>query len=142
MDGFPHQDGLRRSGIRGRKSDPVHLLRNVIRNLAPDPFGEEVGELLVYRVPELNTASGGTSDTWERRIFELSDGRSIGEIGEILYREEIMAGASMADIGLWKGLFYRNLANTVGELASRGYLRLSSREAPRPEEELHGGEHQ
>ena len=99
MDGStPIRMGFR-SGIRGRKSDPVHLLRNVIRNLAPDPFGEEVGELLVYRVPVAKYVL-----RWHQRHLGKADFRAerwqaIGEIGEILYREEIMAGASMADIG-------------------------------------------
>ena len=63
-------------------------------------------------------------DAWERRIVELSDGRPVAEIIEILYLEEVKAGAWAADIGLWKRIFDRSVVGTIGALATKGDIRL------------------
>ncbi len=66
------------------------------------------------------------TNSWERRIVELSDGRPLSEIIETLYIDELRAGAWAADIGLWKHLFDRSVIETVHTLASRGCLSLAS----------------
>jgi hypothetical protein len=63
-------------------------------------------------------------DPLEQRIVELGDGRSAGEITDILYVEEIRAGAWIVDIALWKHLFDDSVAVTIRELADKGYLRV------------------
>jgi sulfate adenylyltransferase len=72
----------------------------------------------VYRLK----APDDSADPWERRILELCDGRPLGEIIEALYREEVRKGAWMADIGLWKGLFDKNVIGTIAILADKGYI--------------------
>jgi len=68
------------------------------------------------------------TNAWERRIIELGDRRPLSEIIEILYIDELKAGAWAADIGLWKHLFDRTVVETVATLASKGYLSLVSDE--------------
>ena len=111
----------------------MQLVRNLARMLAPDPVNAETSRRLVYRVPNAEVEDGKIKDAWEKRIIDLSDGRSVGEINEILYREEMLAGASVVDIGLWKGLFFQSVVGKIGELASRGYIRLVPGEAPKEE---------
>ena len=79
----------------------------------------------VERVQACQELEPCLEDPWERRIVDLSDGRSVGEIQEILYTEELIAGAGAADIGMWRELFDRGVSTTIGELVSRGLLRLS-----------------
>ena len=81
----------------------------------------EAPQVLVYRLRE--TCS--PNDPWERRILDLGDGRSVAEITETLYWEEVRAGAWAADVGLWKELFDRSVVETIGKLAGAGcvYLR-------------------
>ena len=64
------------------------------------------------------------TNAWERRIIDLSDGRPLFEIMEVLYIDELKAGAWSADIGLWKHLFDRSVVETVLALAGRGCLSL------------------
>lgn len=61
---------------------------------------------------------------WERRIVDLADGRSVGEIIAIIYGEELKAGAWMVDIGIWSDLFARSVITVINELADRGYIQL------------------
>ena len=76
----------------------MRLMYNVARFIFPGPPCDGANGYLVYRI----AGGGEIKDAWESRIVELGNGRSIGEITEILYREEIMAGASVVDIGIWK----------------------------------------
>ena len=111
----------------------VELLRNLagLRNLGErllaDPASKEPSGQCAYRCQNGGDDSGNVKDPWQRRIIELSDVRSVGEINEILYREEIMAGASAVDIGLWKQLFCRCVTDEIAELERRGYIRLQPR---------------
>ena len=83
------------------------------------------GQQFVERVQAVQTWDLCLEAPWERRIVELSDGRSVCEIQEILYIDELKAGAGAADIGIWRTLFDRGVSTTIGELATRGLLRLS-----------------
>jgi len=67
-------------------------------------------------------AANGVCDPWERRILDLADGNSPGQVAEILYRDELAKGAHLADIGIWKNLFDRCVAEDIGHLVSEGYL--------------------
>ena len=62
---------------------------------------------------------------WEKRILDLADGNSPGQVTEILYRDEVAKGAHLADIGIWKNLFDRSVADDIGRLVSEGYLSVS-----------------
>ena len=84
----------------------------------------------VVRLSTMGPDTGGEHYSWESRIVELSDGRSVGELKETLYREQLMAGASLVDIGVWRGLFDRSVDGAIGELAKKKYIRLESVEAP------------
>ena len=64
----------------------------------------------------------GACDPWERRILDLADGNSPGQVAEILYRDELSKGAHLTDIGIWKNLFDRSVAEDIGRLVSQGYL--------------------
>ena len=52
----------------------------------------------------------------------MAAGRTIGEIAEVLYGQELRRGGSDAEIGLWKPLFVWNVAKAVVGLADRGFL--------------------
>ena len=94
----------------------------VIRNLASifvhDPVDDETTRQLVYQMKE----AAGTRDTWDKRVVELGDGKTVGEIIEALYSEELLRGAWIADIGMWKNLFDRTVVEKIGELVNRGYI--------------------
>ena len=101
-------------------------MRKLVNLIVPKPESAETRRQLVYRAAparaeDCNCIGNGS---WEKRIIELSDGKSVGEISDALFRQEIMAGASAADIGLWKHLFYRSVVNTIVELADEGYIQL------------------
>ena len=73
---------------------------------------------LVRRV----SAKSGISDPWGSAILELGDGRTVHEVVEALYNEELRKGARLVDIGIWTSLFDRSVVVTIGELARRGLL--------------------
>lgn len=99
----------------------MQLIRTLTRMFGPVPASNGITRRLVYRTVE----ASAVQDSWERRIIELGEGRSVGEITEILYREEIRRGAWAVDIGLWKNLFDRDVVDTIAELVSRGNIRLT-----------------
>lgn len=74
--------------------------------------------MLVRRVKEVN----GVCGPWEKKILALAGGSSPGRVAEILYRDELDKGAYLADIGIWKTLFDRSVADDIGRLVSEGYL--------------------
>ena len=41
---------------------------------------------------------------------------------KFLYRDELAKGAHLADLGIWKNLFDRSVADDIGRLVSQGYL--------------------
>jgi len=86
----------------------------------PDPVSQKPSQQHVFRLVE----AGEVKDRWLRRIIELADGKSVAEIAEALYLEELRAGAWDADIGFWKGTFRREVTKAIGNLASQGYVRV------------------
>ena len=87
---------------------------------SPTPLGDDFMQQIICRTREVN----GVTNDWEKRIVELSDGRTTAEIIEIRFKEEVRMGAWAADIGLWKGLFDRDVMATIRELARQGYIKL------------------
>ena len=61
----------------------------------------------------------------------MCDGRSVGEIKSMLYEEELSAGASVVDIGLWRGLFDRSIQEALLRLIYSGHVRLALNSAPK-----------
>jgi len=86
----------------------------------PEPVGQKSSHQFVFRVAEASEVK----DTWLRRIIELADGKSVEEISEALYLEELRAGAWDADIGFWRTAFCREVAKTIGRLTSQGHVRI------------------
>ena len=74
----------------------------------------------VYRVK----GADELEDVWEKRIIELSDGRSVGEIIDILFKQETRVGAGAVDIGLWRNVFDKRALKAISELNERGFIRL------------------
>ena len=70
-------------------------------------------------------SAAGLDDHWETRIAALSDGRSVADIVEELFKEEAMAGAWLVDIALWRSIFEQSVTRTVDGLARRGYIFLT-----------------
>ena len=101
--------------------DLHRLVCRLARKFVADPQSHEITKKLVYRMTEASGPKGG----WERRIIELGDGKSIGEIIEVLYREEIQKGAWMVDIALWKSVFDRSVIKTIRELVDGRQICLS-----------------
>ena len=113
--------------VEGRSR--VQLIRNLVQLIVSDPVSNETTRQLAYRSCNGEAGATAVEDSWERRIIELSDGRSVGEIKDALYREQLMAGAAVGGIGIWKNLFDQNVLNTICELADRGVIDLKSAEA-------------
>ena len=96
----------------------MQAIKNLARWLFPGPEVAGTIPTLVRSVKEVN----GACEPWERRILDLADGNSPGQVAEILYRDELAKGAHLADIGVWKILFDLSIANDIGRLVSQGYL--------------------
>ena len=94
------------------------LLRAVTAALTHGHVGRPGDRRLVHSTPDTPVLE----DRWARRIMELGDGRSVMEIIETIYGEELRAGAWMADIGLWSHLCARSVAKVIHELEDRGYI--------------------
>ena len=62
--------------------------------------------------------------------MELGDGRSVGEIIQVLYQEQLSRGARLVDLGIWKGLFETSVINTIGDLADRGVVQTKFKGEP------------
>ena len=84
----------------------------------PRLTGEEITQRRVY----VSTGDWEVGDLWERRIVELCDGKTVGEIIQALYSQEVGKGSWMSDIGMWKTLFDREVVRTIDRLAEKGYL--------------------
>ena len=106
----------------------MHLLRKLARKFLAETVVSETAQQLVFRLAD----PSDLQDTWRRRIIELSDGKSISEITEILYREELKMGAWVVDIGLWKHLFDQGVITTLIELAQSGYVCMETAECDQP----------
>lgn len=84
------------------------------------PENSEVTQQRVNRVK----GADELEDVLEKRIIELSDGRSVGEIIEILFKREIRVGAGAVDIGHWRNVFDKRALRAISELHERGFIRL------------------
>ena len=104
----------------------MRMIRNLVQLLILKPAGGEDASWLVYRVVQADEVR----DPWKKRVIEMADGRSMDQIKEALYRQEIMAGASEVDIGMWKNLFDGSVLQTIHELANSGHLCLRSAKQP------------
>jgi len=102
----------------GQDNNPVQAIKNLARWLCLGPEVVGSNPTLVRCVKEVNGACG----PWEKRILDLADGKSPGQVAEILYRDQLAKGAHLADIGIWKNLFDRSVAENIGQLVSEGYL--------------------
>ena len=80
--------------------------------------------------------AGEATDVWMKRIIALADGKSAQEIAQALYLEELRAGGAIADIGLWRSLFFNQVQRTLKEMSDRGYIRLESHDFHFPENRL------
>lgn len=105
------------------------LAKSLTRVFLPDPSGGEQSRSPVYRLKDASSISV-TCATWEKRIVDLGDGRSVPDITRALYQEQLERGAGLTDIGIWKGLFDRSVADTVGDLVDRGYLQVKTNREP------------
>ena len=105
---------------------PVQAIRNLARWLLFGPVAARSNPTLVRSVKEVN----GACDPWERRILDLADGNSPGQVAEYLYRDELAKGAHLADIGIWKNLFDRSVADDISRLVSEGYLSVRGDDEP------------
>ena len=94
------------------------------------PEGPSYTRQYVFRVREASEAENSMMS----RIIELADGKSMGEISEVLYSEEVRAGDWVADIGFWRNLFYRDVIETIGELVRLSYLRVELSEKAKEEQ--------
>ena len=102
----------------GQENNPVQAIRILARWLFPVPEVAGTIPTLVRSVKDVN----GACNPWEKRILDLADGNSPGQVAEVLYRDELAKGADLADIGIWKNLFDRSVADDIGRLVSQGYL--------------------
>ena len=100
----------------------VRLASGLARRFGLNAVGDETKRQLVCRSRDAQAQT----NAWERKIIDLSDGRPLSKIIEVLYIDELKAGAWAADIGLWKHLFDRRVIETVDTLASKGCLSLVS----------------
>ena len=107
---------------------PLRWVERLARIVIPDPVSDEGSHQLVHRVvdPPVSPLSKGgirvVEDPLQRRIIALADGRSMSEIIDILYGEEVCAGAWAADIGIWKGRFRDDATKVIGEIVRLGYI--------------------
>ena len=106
----------------------LKLFDHLARLLAGGPAGEAPDDRLVYQERE---TPEDPDDSWQRRVLEVCDGRSVGEIKSMLYEEELSAGASVVDIGLWRGLFDRSIQEALLRLIYSGHVRLALNSVPK-----------
>ena len=99
-------------------NNPVQSIKNLARWLLSGPDAVAFSTTLARSRKEVN----GTCGEWERKILELADGSSPGQVAEVLYRRELARGAHLTDIGIWKNFFDRSVADEIGRLVSEGYL--------------------
>ena len=95
------------------------LVRTLVSGYAAAP--EDVVTRTAHRLVE----STDLHDGWAKRVIELADGRTVGEIATTIYGDELRCGAWIADIGLWRHLYYRSVIAAVEEMAERGHIALS-----------------
>ena len=75
-------------------------------------------------------------DPSARRIVAAADGRSVDEVIDSLFVQELAMGGWVADLGLYRRLYETGLLADIKWLAAKGYLRLVPDGAI---QEAHGG---
>jgi len=108
------------SPSRPHRGSPAKVIRRLARILSTGPAQNEALRVLVYRVE----GAGPVDDHWGKAIFELGDGRSLGDVVDAVYHWELARGGWLLDIGIWKNLFDRSILDKVFDLVHRGHLRL------------------
>ena len=105
---------------------PQH--RNTTSDVEPAP-SQDIGDglpqngnhnLFIHKLKPIRR----NSSSWEWMIVEQFEGQSISQVAETLYLYELRIGASLVDIGIWKSLFDRTVAETVYQLVHNGYISL------------------
>jgi hypothetical protein len=104
--------------VGGLRRQPMGRIRKLWRIFSPNPVSPEISSRRIYRL----TAASELQDTWERRIIDRCDGRSVGSLIKALYSEELSRGGMIADIGMWKTLFDHQVVRTINKLAQQGYI--------------------
>ena len=64
-------------------------------------------------------------DPWARHLFLLAQGRTVREVQDHLYSEELKNGAWLADIGLLRGRFDQEVRKNLYLLIGQGALSLA-----------------
>ena len=100
---------------------PAQVIARLARILSKGPAQDDDLRLLVYRVE----GAGPAADPWGKAIFELGDGRTLGDLVNAVYHWELARGGWLLDIGIWKNLFDRSVLDKVCDLVHRGHLRLT-----------------
>ena len=103
------------------RHSPAQVIARLARVLSTGPARDEDLRLLVYRVE----GAGPGADPWGKAIFELGDGRTLGDLVNAVYHWELARGGWLLDIGIWKNLFDRSVLDKVFDLVRRGHLRLT-----------------
>lgn len=80
--------------------------------------GGEATRQVVYRVKGVDEVK----DIWEKRIIDLADGKSIDEILDAMFSQEVRGGAWMTDIGIWRNLVDQSVIKTIRELENQGFI--------------------
>ena len=106
---------------RLQQGSPAQVIRHLVRILSTGPAQDEDLRVLVYRVE----GAGPATDPWGKAIFELGDGRSLGNLVDAVYHRELARGGWLLDIGIWKNLFDRSVLNKVFDLVHMDYLKLT-----------------
>ena len=107
------------TALRSRKTAPK-VIQRLGRLFTGGPAEDGKSRQLIYRVGSID----GLRDPWLRRIVELGDGRTVGEIAEALYHRELHRGAGLVDIGIWKCFFDASVRRSIGHLVYQGRLRI------------------
>lgn len=98
----------------------MRSIATLMKMTVPEPVSQKPSQQLVFRLVEAREVK----DRWLRRIIELADGKSVEEIAEALYLEELRAGACDTDIGFWRTSFCRDVAKAIATLVSQGHARM------------------
>ena len=106
---------------QSHRRSPAQVIAHLARIFSTGPAQDEDLRLLVYRVD----GAGPVADPWGKAIFELGDGRTLGDVVDAVYHWELARGGWLLDIGIWKNLFDRSVLDKVFDLVNRGHLRLT-----------------
>ena len=92
----------------------------IVQTLLTQPVRSKSAQKFVFRLDLVSAVK----DSRMGRILELADGKSVEEIAEVLYAEELRAGAWLVDIGVWRSLFDQDVVKTLNQMADLGYIQM------------------